>query len=584
MSELPKGGSFLFGSTDPMSIFTVEDFTEEHKLIFQTARDFINEKILPRLEEWDNDKNLNKEVVKAAGELGLLGIDAPEEFGGTDLDKISTTIVAENMGRSGSMTMLYGGQTGIGQLPLVFFGTQEQREKYLPRVVAGETIIAYALTEPGAGSDALSATTWARLSEDGRFYILNGTKQFITNAAFADYFIVFVKVDRQKFTCFIVNADTEGLSTGPEEHKMGLKGSSTRTVILEDVKVPAENLLFEIGKGHVVAFNILNMGRYKIAANTIGMGKMALELSLQFANDRKQFGKSISEFGLIKEKLASMAVRIYAVESLVYRTGGMLEDILHIQPSYPILVGQDSANAIEEYSIECSMAKVFGTEVVQGYCTDEGVQIHGGYGYMADYPIERLYRDCRIFRIFEGTNEINRTIIGGHLIRRGLKGALPLQEGIAAVKAKLVAGVSVRRDEGDLVQAAKDITLFTVGAALSKYGKEVLKEQEIIGKIADLYMYTYAMESVWLRTQKTEKNLGADENKLRRALMTIFIYDFMDNMVHWAKEVLGTVFDGEKLEQNYNDLQKMIQYVPRNVVAFRQEIAAAVSEVGRYVV
>ncbi|HEX3030951.1 MAG TPA: acyl-CoA dehydrogenase family protein, partial [Bacillota bacterium] len=347
MSELPKGGGFLFSATDPMSIFTVEDFNEEHKLVYQTARKFMDDKILPRLEEWDNDKMMNKEVALLAGELGLLGTDAPEEYGGYAMDKICTTIVAENMGRSGSMCMFHGGQTGIGQLPLVFFGTHEQRAKYLPGVVAGKTIIAYALTEPGAGSDALAAKTWARLSEDGKHYVLNGTKQFISNAGFADHFIVFAKVDREKFTCFIVDANTEGLSTGPEEHKMGLKGSSTRTVILEDVKVPVENLLFEVGKGHVVAFNILNMGRVKIAANCIGMGKLALELSVQFANDRKQFGKSISEFGLIKEKLASMAARIYALESMVYRTGGMIEEILHIQPNYPILVGQDSANAIE---------------------------------------------------------------------------------------------------------------------------------------------------------------------------------------------------------------------------------------------
>lgn len=582
MKELPKGGGFLFGDTDPMSIFTVEDFNDEHKMIYRTASGFMDEKILPRLEEWDNDKNFNKQVAKELGDLGMLGIDAPEEFGGTAMDKISTTIVAEVMGRSGSMCMLYDGQTGIGQLPLVFFGTNEQRAKYLPGVVAGDNVIAYALTEPGAGSDALAATTWARLSEDGKYYILNGTKQFITNAGFAEYYIVFAKIDRKDFTCFIVDANTEGLSTGPEEHKMGLKGSSTRTVILEDVKVPVENILFEIGKGHVVAFNILSMGRYKIAANSIGMGKLALEMSAQYANDRKQFGKPIAEFGLIKEKLANMAARIYALESMVYRTGGMIEDIMHIQPSYPVLVGQDSANAIEEYNIECSMGKVFGTEVVQGYCTDEGLQIHGGYGYTADYPIERLYRDCRVFRIFEGTNEINRTIIGGHLIRRGLKGTLPLQKGIDDVKAQ-IGQVGLRKDESELVQAAKDITLFSVGAALEKYGKEVLGEQQIIAKIADMFMYTFVMESAWLRTRKAEITLGADQNQLRKALTSLFIYDFMDSILHWSKEVLGMVYTGNDLSEKYSQLQSLAQFIPGNTIALRQQVATAVSNAGGYV-
>lgn len=582
MKSLPKGGSFLLGQTDPSDIFTPEDFTDEHKMIYRTALGFVTDNVLSVMDDLEAKKEgLNKELLMAAGELGLLGMEVPEEYEGYAMDKISTSIVCECMGRAGGFAMTHGGQTGIGQLPIVYFGTHEQKLKYLPGIVSGEKATAYALTEPGAGSDALSAKAWAVLSPDGKHYILNGTKQFITNSAFADLFIVFAKIDRKKFTGFIVDANSEGLSTGPEEHKMGIKGSSTRTLILEDVKVPVENVLYEIGKGHVIAFNILNMGRYKLAANAVGNCKYAIELAAQFAVDRKQFGQSIAEFGLIKEKLAEMAARTYVAESNVYRTGGMLEELMHTLDISGPDGGQVAAKGIEEYAIECSINKVSATET-QGYVMDEGVQIHGGYGVTAEYPIERLYRDCRVYRIFEGTNEINRTVTANTFLRRGLKGDIPLKEAVSQVRAKIAAGVPVRNGEGDLVQAAKDIIIFTVGAVTDRYGGNI-KHQEIVGKLADMLMAAFGMESAWLRAQKAVANSGANDAKLKLNMAAIYINSAINNIYNWAKEILAAA-EGDELKPLLAELQQLLQYIPQNTIALRQEVAAAVSSAIKYVV
>jgi len=584
MSDLPKGGSFLLGQTDPQSVFTPEDFTDEHKMIYRTALGFVTDKILPNMDDLEAKKEgLSKELLMAAGELGLLGTDVPEEYGGFAMDKISTSIVAECMGRAGGFAMTHGGQTGIGQLPIVYFGTHEQKLKYLPEIVSGEKATAYALTEPGAGSDALSGKAWAVLSPDGKYYILNGTKQFITNAGFADLFIVFAKIDREKFTGFIVDADSEGLSTGPEEHKMGIKSSSTRTLILEDVKVPVENVLFEIGKGHVIAFNILNMGRYKLAGNAVGNCKYAIELSAQFANERRQFNQPIAEFGLIKEKLAEMNTRTYIAESMVYRTGGLLDGMMHTLDLSGPDSGQVAAKGIEEYALECSINKVFATEV-QGYVMDEGVQIHGGYGFTSEYPIERLYRDCRVYRIFEGTNEINRTVITSTLLRRGLKGDIPVKEAIEDVRTRLAAGVPVRMNEGELVQAAKDMLLLTLGVGIDKYGQGLLRYQEIVGKIADTAMLIFGMESGWLRAQKAVANSGEAGARIKLNMAKVFINSAVGTVFNLVKEVLAGLADGEELEGLLKDLQKLCQYTPSNTIAMRQEIAAAVSAASKYVV
>lgn len=582
--NLPRGGSFLFSPTDPQDIFTPEDFTEEHRMIAKMVRDFVTDKVLANMEDLEAKKEgLIRELLEAAGELGLLGADIPEEYDGMELDKISSTLIAEGMGRSGSFAMTQGGQTGIGSLPIVFFGTAEQKKKYLPGIVSAKKIGAYALTEPGAGSDALAAKTNAILSSDGKFYILNGSKQFITTAGMADIFIVYAKIDGEKFTAFIVDRNSDGLSTGAEEKKMGIKGSSTRAVVFEDVKVPVENVLFEIGRGHVVAFNVLNMGRYKLAANSVGNAKFALELAATYANERQQFKTPIANFGLIREKLAEMEIRTYAIESMVYRTGGLLENILHSLDISGQDGGQVAAKGIEEYALECSINKVFATEAL-AYVVDEGVQIHGGYGFISEYPIERLYRDARIYRIFEGTNEINRILIPTTILRRVAKGDLDLKQARKKLKEQLNAGPLTRQGTGDLVQASKDIFLYVFGVGLDKYGDSLLKQQEILGRLADLAMGTFAIESVWLRAQKAVAKYGEAEAKLKNNLTKAFIYSHIGKLELIAKECIAALAEVETLQALALDLQKLVVYTPRNVIRLRQEIAAAVIEAAKYVV
>jgi alkylation response protein AidB-like acyl-CoA dehydrogenase len=583
MSQLPKGGSFLIQPTDPQSVFTPEDFAEEHRMIEQTVTKFVADRILNRIDDLESQKEgLIRELLEEAGELGLLGAEVPEQYNGFEMDKISSTVIAEGMGRAGSFAMTHGGQVGIGSLPIVFFGNHDQKTKYLPGIVSGESVGAYALTEPGAGSDALSAKTKAVLSADGKYYILNGAKQFITNAGMADIFIVYAKIDGDKFSAFIVEGGSEGLTTGLEEKKMGIKGSSTRTVYFEDVKVPVENLLFEIGRGHVVAFNILNMGRYKLAANSVGQAKFALELSAGYANERKQFGVPIAQFGMIKEKLAEMAVQIYAAESMVYRTGGLLEDIMHSLDTSGPDGGRVAAKGIEEYALECSLNKVFATEVT-AFAVDEGVQIHGGYGFISEYPIERLYRDARIFRIFEGTNEINRVLIPTLLVRKASKGDLPLLEAATEIKARLKSGMPARESVEDLVQASKDICLFVMGLAWEKAGEKLLKQQEILARLADMVITAFAMECSWLRAQKAT---GRESEAFARRKMNMaraFIYSRLPRLGLLAAEVVRALCSDQEAQDLMVDLSKLMQYTTDDVIALRQEIAASISEVGKYV-
>lgn len=584
MMSLPKGGSFLLCPMDPQDVFTPEDFTEEHRMITKMVNDFVTDKVLAFMEDLEAKKEgLIRELLEAAGELGLLGADISEEYDGMGLDKISSTLIAEGFGRSGSFAMTQGGQTGIGSLPIVLFGNAKQKKQYLPGFVSAEKIGAYALTEPGAGSDALAAKTKAVLDPDGQFYILNGSKQFITTAGMADVFIVYAKIDGEKFTAFIVDGNSDGLSTGAEEKKMGIKGSSTRTVVFEDVKVPVENLLFEVGRGHVVAFNVLNMGRQKLAANSVGHAKLALELSATYANERQQFKTPIANFGMIKEKLAEMAIRTYVIESMVYRTSGLLENILHSMDISGADGGQLAAKGIEEYALECSINKVFATEAL-AYVVDEGVQIHGGYGFISEYPIERLYRDARIYRIFEGTNEINRILIPTTILRRVAKGDLDLKQAQETLKEQLNAGAITREGTKDLVQASKDIFLYTFGVALEKYGDSLLKQQEILSRLADLAMGAFAIESVWLRAQKALSTYGETGANLKNNLTEAFIYSQIGKLELIAKESLFALAEGESLQALELDLKKLVVYIPQNVIALRQKIAAAVSEAGKYVV
>jgi alkylation response protein AidB-like acyl-CoA dehydrogenase len=581
MSPLVKGGGYLVQAIDSASIFTPEDFNDEHRLVAESLSSFLAEKVFANMEAIEaKQKGLMKELLVEAGEYGFLGMDIEEKYGGTETDEICSTIIAEKLGATGAFAVGHGGHTGIGNLPIVYFGNEEQKAAYLPVIATAEKISCYALTEPGSGSDALSAKTRAVLADDKSHYIINGSKTFITNAGIADIFIVYAKIDGDKFTAFIVDGASKGLSTGAEEVKMGLKGSSTCSVFFDNVKVPAKNLLFEIGKGHVVAFNILNIGRHKIAANSVGAAKYAMDQAVAYANERKQFNVPIGKFGLIKEKLAEMAIRIYAAESTVYRTAGILNEMMESLPGEHS--GQVLADGIAEYALECSLEKVFASEV-EGFVVDEAVQIHGGYGYIADYPVERLYRDARIRRIFEGTNEINRTIIPTTLIKRAGSGALPLIEESAGLieKLKVHEVWPARETLGDIVQACKDVFLFCIGHGHQKLAGKLLKNQEILGHLADIAIFAYAMESSLLRARKAEANNGRNR-ELKNQLATAFIHSSMTRVVQTAMEIIANLASGSTLRQLRNDLLRLTNFEPFDIITVRASIADTISAAGKY--
>ncbi|MFX3625170.1 MAG: acyl-CoA dehydrogenase family protein [Ectobacillus sp.] len=580
IGETVKGGSFLIDEITIDQVFTPEDYTDEHKLIAKTTEDFIVNEVLPELEYLENHEfERSVRLLKEAGELGLLGADVPEEYGGIGLDKISSALIAEKFSRAGGFAISHGAHVGIGSLPIVLFGNEEQKQKYLPDLAAGAKLAAYALTEPGSGSDALGAKTTARLNAEGTHYVLNGEKQWITNSAFADVFIVYAKVDGEHFTAFIVERDFPGVSTSPEEKKMGIKCSSTRTLILQDALVPKENVLGEIGKGHVIAFNILNIGRYKLGVGTVGSAKRALEISIQYANQRQQFKQPISRFPLIQEKLANMAAKIYAAESSIYRTVGLFEARASALTEEEVKDGKAVAASVAEYAIECSLNKVFGSEVLD-YVVDEGVQIHGGYGFMAEYEIERMYRDSRINRIFEGTNEINRLIVPGTFLRKALKGELPLLQKAQQLQEELMmlmpeeVGDEPLAQEKYLVRNAKKIGLLIAGLAVQKYGKALDKEQEILVNIADIVSNVYAMESVLLRTEKAIKHTGLEKNKQKLLYTEVFCQEAFNEIEAHAKETLIAVESGDALRMMLSALRKFTRYTPVNVIAKKREIAA----------
>jgi alkylation response protein AidB-like acyl-CoA dehydrogenase len=582
MTYLPKGGSYLLGTTDPENIFTPEVCNDEHRMIAETVTRFVAERIFPRINEIESKKEgLMRELLSEAAELGLLGADIPEEFGGIQSDIICSTVIAEKLGATGSFATGQGVTCSIGNLPIVYFGNRDQKSRYLPSIASAKKITAYALTEPGSGSDALSIKTKAVLSEDGKHYIMNGSKTFISNAGIADIFIVYAKIDGELFSAFIVDGDAEGVSTGEEEKKMGLKGSSTRSVFLDNVKVPVENLLFEPGKGHLVAFNILNFGRHHVSANALGASKYSLDLSTSYANERKQFKVPIAQFGMMKEKLAEMATRIYVAESIIYRNGGLLENKIESLDLTGPDAGQNFVKGIEEYAIECSLEKVFVTEM-EAYVVDEGVQIHGGYGFIADYPVERLYRDARIHRIFEGTNEINRNLIVTTLLRRAAKSDFPLMGMIKELRAKIAAGdIPVRQTLGDKVQAIKDVFFLMLGIVDDKYGEAVLKQQETLGRLADIAIQAYASESAWLRTQKA---VAAGQNAAHKTRMVnSFIHSALEKAFMASREVMFSLAGGSELTKIQNDLAKLLQYEPIDQFSLRREIAATISEAGKYV-
>ncbi|MCY8181040.1 acyl-CoA dehydrogenase family protein [Bacillus paralicheniformis] len=588
--HMKKGGAFLIEEVTADQLFTPEDFTDEHKMIAKTTEDYILGDVLPYIDEIE-EHNFDHSVrlLKKAGELGLLGADVPEEYGGLGLDKISSALITEKFSRAGSFSLSYGAHVGIGTLPIVFFGTEEQKKKYLPSLATGEKFAAYALTEPGSGSDALGAKTTAVLNEAGTHYILNGEKQWITNSAFADVFIVYAKIDGEHFSAFIVEKDYEGVSTGPEEKKMGIKGSSTRTLILDQVQVPKENLLGEPGKGHVIAFNILNIGRYKLAVGTIGASKRVIELSASYANQRQQFKTPISKFSLIGEKIATMSARLYAMESSVYRTVGLFEDKMGTLSEEEQKDGRQVAKSIAEYAIECSLNKVFGSETLD-YIVDEGVQIHGGYGFMQEYEVERAYRDSRINRIFEGTNEINRLIVPGTYLKKAMKGELPLFEKAKALQEELMMlmpeepGDGVLEQEKYLLRNTKKIALMIAGLAAQKYGKALDQEQEILVNIADIVSQVYAMEAAILRTEKAIKATGEDKNAQKILYTQIFAQVAFQEIESHAKESLIAMESGDSLRMMLSALRKLTRFTPVNVIEKKRQAAKGVFEAEKYIV
>lgn len=584
------GGSFLIEDITAADIYTPEDFSEEHLMIAKTTEDFVVKEVVPQLEKMENhDFEVSRKLLTKAGELGLLGADVPEEYGGLGLDKISSSLITEKFARARGFSISYGAHVGIGSLPIVLFGNEEQKKKYLPELATGEKIAAYALTEPGSGSDALGARTTAKLNAEGTHYVLNGEKQWITNSSFADVFVVYAKIDGEQFSAFIVERDFQGVSTGPEEKKMGIKSSSTRTLILEDVAVPKENLLWEAGKGHLIAFNILNIGRYKLALGCVGAAKRAFEVSVKYANERQQFKRKISSFSLIQEKLANMAVQTYAAESSVYRTVGLFENRLGALSEEKQKDGRELAKAIAEYAIECSLNKVSASEVLD-YVVDEGVQIHGGYGFMSEYEIEGAYRDSRINRIFEGTNEINRLLVPGTLVKKAMKNELPLIQKATQLQQELMmlmpveVGTEALDQEKYLVSMAKKIFLMTAGLAVQKFGPKLEQEQEVLSNLADIISEVYSMESVLLRTEKAIGRSGADKAKQKLLYTEVYCQEAFNRIEAHAKESIIAVEEGDMLRMMLSALKKLTRHTPINVIKKKRELAVQLLEEERYIV
>jgi alkylation response protein AidB-like acyl-CoA dehydrogenase len=583
------GGNFLLEQAKPDEVFTPEDFNDQHKLIGQTAEEFAINEVVPNADRLENKEwNVSRELLRKAGELGLTSVDIPEEYGGLEMDKVSSAVIADRIARSGSFTVSFGGHAGIGTLPIVYFGTEEQKKKYLPKLASGELIGAYALSESSSGSDAMNARTKAVLSPDGKHYILNGEKMWITNANFADLFIVFAKIDGEKFSAFIIEKDFPGFSVGPEEHKMGIRGSSTAPLILNDCKVPVENLLGEIGKGHIIAFNILNIGRFKLGAHSVGGARSAVSTAIKWAKERKAFGKTISDFGLIREKIAQMAVGVFVGEAMVYRTVGMMDVALGEIDKNAADAAKQIRNSIEEYAVECSILKVWGSEMLDK-TVDEQVQIYGGYGFVEEYPAERAYRDSRVNRIFEGTNEINRLIITGWLMKRAMSGQIALLPAIKKLMDEIMSGPTMGEElegalaeERKIVANAKKIALFTAGAASQKYMQKMIDHQEVMGAIADIVIETFAMDSALVRAQKMIASQGEAAAKIAVAMTQVYIAGAMATIEAAAKKIIADVAEGDMLRTQSAILRRLVKYDPINVVALQEQIAARTLEAGKY--
>jgi alkylation response protein AidB-like acyl-CoA dehydrogenase len=583
-----KGGSFLLESAQPSDVFTPADLTDDQKLIGQTAEEFVLKEVLPLAKDLENKKaGLMPQLVKKGGEVGLMGGGVPEEYGGAGLDKIATTVLTEKLSIYGGFAVTHGAHAGIGTLPIVYFGTEEQKKKYLPKLATGEWIGAYCLSEPQAGSDAQNSLTRAELNPEGTHYILNGQKMWITNGGFADVYVVFAKVNGEKFTAFIVERTFPGFKPGNEEHKMGIHGSSTTPIFLENCKVPKENLLHEIGRGHIVAFNILNAGRFTLGASCVGGSKHVLMTSAKYCKERKAFGKQIGDFGMMREKLAEMAIQIFAVESMVYRSSGNIEAAMTAASGSGDKI-QNTMKVLEEYAIESSIAKVYGSEMLD-YVVDEGVQIFGGYGFHEEYPVCRAYRDSRVNRIFEGTNEINRMLIIQMLMKRAMGGQLPLIPAAMKLADEILAGPSfedapegVLADEARVVANCKKIFLQAAGGAVQKFREKLADEQELIGALSNVVMEIYAMESCLLRAQKAAAARGESSTQTMIDAARIFISDAAERVEHEAKRAIAAVNEGDMLTTQMAVLKRFAKRGPVDTIALRRRIAAAVQSQDRY--
>ncbi len=589
--KYPTGGEFLLSETDPQDVFTPEDFNENQRMFAKTCEDFIERNIVPIQEELEYEGNtmLGKELLKKAAETGLLMVDIPEAYGGMGSDKATIMLISEKMSAGGSFAVTHGAHSGIGTLPIVYFGTEEQKKRFLPKLASAELLTCYGLTEPGSGSDALAAATTAVLSADGKYYTLNGSKQYISNAGYADMIILFAKIDGDKFTGFIVDLGSEGVTIGPEEKKMGFKGSSTCAISLEDVKVPVENLLGEIGKGHHIAFNILNVGRFKLGASTVGGCKLTLKHAVPYTKQRHQFGQPLCNFGLIRSKIADVASHAYVAESMVYRTAGLFDRAIATLDKNAPDFDYQSIKKVEEFSIECSMIKVFATEAM-ALAAEEGVQMLGGYGYCQEYPLERFYRDERVNRIFEGTNEINRMIIPGMVMKKALKGELPFLQAAQAVAEELT-GLPVFTEpsepefletEGKLIANMKKVVLAVLGLAAQKFGKDLKDQQEVLADCADIIMQTYACESGWLRALKKAAADGQDSAAAMADMLTLFTHDAMDSVAVWARNVLAATVEGDELRTYAAGLRRLAKHDPVNRSRLHDAIAARVIEADGY--
>ena len=588
--KLFKGGEFLIVDALPEEIFTPEDFNKEQQMIAKSAEEFGIGEIAAKSDDLvELNPELVRSLLKKAGDLGFLGADMPEIYGGSELDKVSSSLVTEwiSQGISG-FAVAYSAHTGIGSLPIVLFGTPEQKKKYVPKLASAEMVGAFALTEPGHGTDALTSDTTAVLSEDGKYYILNGQKQFITNAGFADLFITFAQVDGEKFSSFIVERNWDGISLDEEEKKMGVHGTSTRAVIFQDVKVPVENVLGEVGRGHIVALNTLSIGRYKISPLAVGSAKILISEGVKYAKNRVQFGRPICEFGLIKHKIAEMVIKTYVNESMVYRSAGLLDMTVEgIDPSSEE-AGEKTGEALRKYALECSINKVFGSEMLD-FIVDECVQIMGGYGYIQDNLIESAYRDSRINRIWEGTNEINRLLIVDMMMKAAMKGELPLVEAIKKVTGELLGlrpqmgeEKEVLENERRMVSMTKKIGLIAAGAATQKYMEKLADQQEIVALIADIVIQVFAMESVLLRTLKKMQKDGKEKSKIHIAATRVYINDVFPKTELMAKQIFAAISEGEELKTQLMALKKLARYTPINCIDLRREIADSVIPTASY--